>query len=66
MVTGACVEIENSRRIKRVAVEANDGLMIDGCRFAAVLEFSKAALLFEVGGVEVGLCANEIIDVTCH
>ena len=39
------VEVEHHRRIERVAVHPDDGLVVDRRQFAVVLELSEAALL---------------------
>ena len=57
------VEIEHGRRVERVAVLPDDGLVVDRREFAMVLELAEAVLLERDGAhVQVGFGADEVVD----
>ena len=55
------VEIEYSRRVKRIAVLFDDILIVDRGEFSLVLEFAEAAFFNNDAKIQVGLGANEIV-----
>ena len=60
---GSGIEIEDRRRIQRVAVEANHGLIVDLRRFAAVQKLSDRAAVFQdAAKIQVRLGTNEVAD----
>ena len=56
------IEVEYGGRVERVAVEADDGLVVDRRRLAAMEELAEAAILDDVAHVEIGLRADEVVD----
>ena len=56
-----CVEIEDRRRVEGIAVQADDGLVVDRSGLTAVNEFPQPAVLDDVSEIKVGLGANEVI-----
>ena len=57
------VEVEDGRRIKRVAVHADDRLVVDRRELAMVLKFSEPAFLqSDHTEIEIGLGTDEVID----
>jgi hypothetical protein len=57
------IEIEDGRRIERVAVEADHRLIVDPRRLAAMQEFSDgAAVLQDAAEIQVGFGAGEVVD----
>ena len=58
---GTRVEIKHRRRIERVAVHSDDGLLGDRRRFASMHEFPEAPVLDHAAEIEIGLGADEII-----
>ena len=57
------IEIEHRRGIERVAVEPDDGLIVDRRRLAAMKELAEAAVLDDVAEIEVALGAHEVVGV---
>ena len=55
------VEIEHRRRIERVAIQADDRLLVDRRRLAAVEELPEAAILDDVAEIEIALGADEVV-----
>ena len=55
------VEIEHRRRIERVAVHPDDGLLGDRRRFAAMHEFAETPVLDHAAEIEIRLGADEIV-----
>jgi hypothetical protein len=55
------IEVEHRRRIERVAVHPDDGLLGDRRRFAAMHEFAEAPVLDHAAEIEIGLGADEIV-----
>ena len=56
------VEVEDCRRVERVAVEAYDCLVVDCRWFAAMGEFPEAPIFDDVAEIEVALSTDEIVD----
>ena len=58
----ASIEIEHGARVKRVAIGADDQLMvIDRCQVAIVVESSEAAALDDVPEVQIRLGTDEVV-----
>ena len=55
------VEIEDRRGIERVAIEPDDGLVVDRRRLAAMDELAEAAILDDVAEVQIALGAREVV-----
>ena len=55
------IEIEHCRRIEGVAVEANDGLVVDCSWLATMEKFSKGSVFDHGTEIQIGFCANEIL-----
>jgi hypothetical protein len=66
IVTG--VEVEHRPRIARVAVHADDGLLVEGRRLAVVAELSEPAKLDHTSKSQIALGASKVLDGyrDCH
>jgi len=60
------IEVEHRCRIERIAVEPDDGLVVDRRRLAAVKELAEATVLEHVAHVQVGLRAGKVVDGDRH
>ena len=54
-------EVEDCGGIQRVAVQPDDGLVVDRGRFPAMDEFTEAAVFDDIAEVEIALCAREVV-----
>ncbi len=55
------IEVEDGRRVQRVAVDPDDDLVIDGAQLAEVEERAEAAVSDDVAEVQVGFGAGEVV-----
>src|SRR6266581_1324029 len=56
------IEVDDRKRIQRVAVGTNDALLDRRSKFAAMPEFSKTAVLDHPGEIHIGLGAVVVLD----
>jgi hypothetical protein len=56
------IEVDNGKRIQRVAVGADNALLDGRSKLAAMAEFSETAVLDHPGEINIGLGAVVVID----
>jgi hypothetical protein len=56
------IEVDNHKRIQRVAVGTNNALLDRGSKLAAMPEFPEAAVLDHPGEINIGLGAVVVVD----
>ncbi len=56
------IEVDNYKRIQRVAVGTNNALLDRRSKLAAMPEFPEAAVLDHAGEIDIGLGAVVVID----
>ena len=62
------IDIEYRRRVERVAVGADYGLLVDWHDLAVVIELTESSVPDGAAKIHVGLCAIEVVwsDGHCH
>lgn len=65
IVTGPASRSNSAKGIKGVAVQTDHGLIVDRCRFAAMIEFAeRAAVLEQSAEIQIAFGAHEVSTVT--
>lgn len=60
------VEVEHGERIERVAIKANDRLIIDARRLTVMLELSQTSFFEKITDIGVGLGTGKVIQRDRH
>src|SRR3712207_8865994 len=56
---GTSIQVEHRRRVEGIPVKADDGLVVDGCRFPAMDELAEPAILDDIAEVQIALGRSE-------
>ena len=62
IVTGACVEVEDTGGIERVAIHPDHVLLVDRSHLPAVAELAQGTLPYPSAEVGVGFRPDEVVD----
>ncbi len=60
-LTGPAPRSKTAAELERIAIGADDGLLVDGRRFPAVSEPAKASVFHDVSKIEVALGSGKVV-----